>query len=322
MASNVDDCRLSIPPRGIVKREYVTTDTVCRQSSLQHRSRRPAFAHRGGWNIVLRGCGWCLLLAACFCGCRTSRPQTVRLPVRHSVQSEQLLLLSDFKLDKEHPLLVDLMELRKQVASELGTPLNGRQVVVYLFGSEVPYRQYLEAAYPGLPPRRAYFVGTSQELAVYTYWGERIQEDLRHEFTHGLLHSGLKAVPLWLDEGLAEYFEVVGDEPGGVNSDYAQRLSTAVANGWRPDMGRLEDLEYVNQMQRMDYQESWAWVHFMLHSSPETRDVLLTYLKELQHTADPGLLNERLQREVLGMNDRLVNYVNALNTYGDWAALH
>ena len=43
---------------------------------------------------------------------------------------------------------------------------------------------------------------------VYTYWGNRIQQDLRHELTHAILHSVLKDVPLWLDEGLAEYFEV------------------------------------------------------------------------------------------------------------------
>ncbi|GIT30210.1 MAG: hypothetical protein Ct9H300mP1_22560 [Planctomycetaceae bacterium] len=65
-------------------------------------------------------------------------------------------------------------------------------------------------------------------------------EDLRHEFTHGVLHSSLKRVPLWLDEGLAEYFEVVGPKPGGVNTEYPtgwpRRLPTAgnrTWNGWK-----------------------------------------------------------------------------------------
>ena len=66
---------------------------------------------------------------------------------------------------------------------------------MYLFTNEAEYTQYLNATYPGLPKRRAYFVGTPRELAVYTYWGERIQEDLRHEYTHGLLHACLKQSP-------------------------------------------------------------------------------------------------------------------------------
>ena len=56
-----------------------------------------------------------------------------------------------------------------------------------------------------------------EDLLVYTYWGDRIQQDLRHELTHALLHSVLKDVPLWLDEGLAEYFELPPASWKGVN---------------------------------------------------------------------------------------------------------
>ena len=36
----------------------------------------------------------------------------------------------------------------------------------------------------------------------------RVRTDLRHELTHALLHGVLQDVPLWLDEGLAVYFEL------------------------------------------------------------------------------------------------------------------
>ena len=186
------------------------------------------------------GAGWLICT-----GCQFKGTQAVRRPVRHSVQSDQLLVLSDVQLDKDHPLIQDLIRLRKQLSEILELPLQGRLVVVYLFSNESQYRRYLEAAYPRLPPRRAYFVGTPQELAVYTFWGENIREDLRHEFTHGLLHSSLRHVPLWLDEGLAEYFEVAGPIPGRVNIDYADRLSMGVVSGWRPDIERLERLHVV-----------------------------------------------------------------------------
>ncbi len=214
-------------------------------------------------------------------------------PARHSIRSDQLLILSDFKLPRDHPLVVELISLRKQISQTLDLPIQQQVVVVYIFSSESEYREYLNTSYPGLPERRAYFVGTPRELAVYTFWGDRIQEDLRHEYTHGLLHAGLKAVPLWLDEGLAEYFEVPGPVPGTINNDYTSRLRGLVANSWRPDLKRLEGLEEFSQMQRVDYQEAWAWVHYLLHSSPDTRDNLLSYLRDLRKDANPNPLSCR-----------------------------
>jgi hypothetical protein len=235
-------------------------------------------------------------------------------PAKHSVRSERLLVQSDFKLPKDHELITDLIRLRGHVSGHLQLPEQQKEVVVYLFTSELEYTRYLDATYPGLPKRRAYFVGTPRELAVYTYWGERIQEDLRHEYTHGLLHACLKEVPLWLDEGLAEYFEVIGPEPGRINVDYAQNLTTLLGNGWRPDLKRLERLDKFEQMQRIDYQEAWAWVHFMLHSSPDTREILISYLTDLQTEPNPLPLSVRLEQNGLRVEDRFLNYIATLRT--------
>lgn len=245
--------------------------------------------------------------------CRTASNEVVARPTRHSVRSDQLLILSDFKLPKGHPLVAELITLRKQVSQTLQLTFQQQEVVVYIFSSETEYREYLNSTYPGLPERRAYFVGTPQELAVYTFWGSRIQEDLRHEYTHGLLHAALKQVPLWLDEGLAEYFEITGPRPGTVNAEYSNRLRTMVANSWNPDLKRLERIEEFSQMQRVDYQEAWAWVHFMLHSSPESKDVLLGYLHDLREDGNPALLSGRLQRELPQVEPRFLSYLASLH---------
>ncbi|GAB4146879.1 MAG: hypothetical protein Tsb009_19770 [Planctomycetaceae bacterium] len=246
-------------------------------------------------------------------GCRTTQQaQPVMRPARHSIRSGQLLVLSDRKLPKDHPIIKDLINLRKQVAMTLRLPVQKEDVVVYIFNNEEEYRRYLDVTYPGLPRRRAYFVGTAKELAVYTYWGERIQEDLRHEYTHGLLHSSLRNVPLWLDEGLAEYFEVIGPSPGTVNADYANRLTASLVNGWRPNIERLEGIEEFSAMQHVDYQEAWAWVHFLLHSSPDTKDILLGYLKDLRTQRQPVPISRRLENALPNPQERFVNYVGTL----------
>ncbi len=265
---------------------------------------------------------WRMVLIAVVCGvgitlsgCHLSGKKEAGLPGRHSLRADQLVVLSDFKLPAKHPLIEDLVKLRTQVSTTLKLPLKTEDVVVYLFSDELAYHQYIQTAHPGLPSRRAYFIATPKELAVYTYWGDRIQEDLRHEYTHGLLHACLQSVPLWFDEGLAEYFEVAGDKPGGIQPDYAHRLTLGIQNGWRPDLERLEKLEKTEQMQRADYREAWAWVHFLNHSSPETRQILLDYLHDLQSIAKPEPLSKRLSRDIPSFEERFLSYLAGLNTF-------
>ncbi len=261
---------------------------------------------------VLRALFGCL--PAVGFACATNRPAKVTLPAKNTIRADQLLIVSDIKLLRDNPLIADLKALRRQVSEELELPLGSKPVMVYLFSNELEYTQYLHATFPGYPPRRAYFIQTpGKELAVYTWWGDRIQEDLRHEYTHGLLHASLEAVPLWLDEGLAEYFEVAGARPGGLNVEHAKDMATAVQNGWRPDLDRLESLEQVDQMRRHQYCEAWGWVHFMLHASPDTRQVLLNYLHELRTDPNPGSLHERLIHANPDVDIRLLSYIASMN---------
>lgn len=264
--------------------------------------------------FVVSGILLSLLLTVTAAGCRTAETSPeASLPSRHSVRSDQLLVMSDFPLPRKHELIEDLIALRKEVTSTLHLPIQQEEVVVYLFRSEAEYRSYLNSIYPGLPPRRAYFVGTSTELAVYTFWGDRIQEDLRHEYTHGLLHASLKHVPLWLDEGLAEYFEV-SQQDRGYNHDHASRIPQRLAEGWRPDLERLEGLEEFSQMKRTDYQESWAWVHFMLQTSPTSQEALLGYLQDLRNNKTPVPISSRLSQNIPQIKQRIASHMAGFTT--------
>src|SRR5262249_28227348 len=159
-------------------------------------------------------------------------------------------------------------ELRDQVCRELQLPLGTRDVYVYLFEDRERYERYMETRWPQLPKRRAFFIaderrlGGGEDLLVFTDWSDRVRQDLRHELTHALLHSGLKAVPQWLDEGLAEFFELPPEQKG-VNDAHLAHLRRGML-GFRPDMARLERLTELEQMTPAEYRESWAWVHLML----------------------------------------------------------
>jgi len=224
---------------------------LSRQRQAGLTTTRRKFLRAGGLSVA--GAVGASLLAGCQSTKKTAELPVVSLPGRHSVQADQLVLLSDFRIDYNHAVIADLKELRGDVLSVLELKPSDQPVVVYLFENEQQYYDYLRSTWPMLPYRRAYFFGNSYELAVYTSWGDKVQEDLRHEFTHGILHSTLRTVPLWLDEGIAEYFEEAGDEPGTVKRKAVERLSLALSNGWKPSMTRLEGLKEVSDMGQSDY---------------------------------------------------------------------
>lgn len=291
----------------------LTTSTELRLLPFRRRTFE-AGQDRGRGGSFAKTAVFLTAMAALFltAGCQAvDRP--IALPVRFSVPGDQLLVLSDFKLQKDHELIRELNGLREQVTNILDLPVKRDPIVVYLFNNETEYRRYMNATYPRLPPRSAYFIGTATELAVFTHWGHNVREDLRHEYTHGLLHAGLKRVPVWLDEGLAEYFEVAGPKPGGLNHDYAQHLTEAVASGWRPDMKRLENLDDSAQMKRAEYQESWAWVHFLLNSTPEAKAALVSYLAQLRTNPHPETISHRLRTVLPEYDSRFVSYLSQLH---------
>jgi hypothetical protein len=240
-------------------------------------------------------------------------------PAKYQFAVSPFVFHSDFELKRDLPLFKELATLRDQVCKELKLPSGNAPVKVYVFEDRDRYERFMQAKYPDLPKRRAFFVaqprtvGGTEDLLVYTYWGERIQEDLRHELTHALLHSVLKDVPLWLDEGLAEYFEVA-PESKGINPHHLDHIKKAAFVPFQADLTRLEQLSQVQQMTPAEYREAWAWVHLMLKDKPEAKAVLTNYLQQLRSNANPGPLGPRLAAVYPAPNDALKQHLARLES--------
>ena len=114
---------------------------------------------------------------------------------------------ADFPLQGMEGLLADLDELQGDLSESLGIPPAQERIEIYLFGDESSYHRYLKTYFPQLPYRRALFAKLGGPGMVFAYRGKEFETGLRHECTHALLHAALPSVPLWLDEGLAEYFQ-------------------------------------------------------------------------------------------------------------------
>ena len=218
-------------------------------------------------------------------GCQSflfSRKSLSKLPDAHLLVREQLIVHSESALPMKHRLIDDLISQRLELFEKLSLAPSDEPIHVYLFDAPERYETYVEQHYPGLPARRAFFVETDTKLAVFAHWGDRVAEDLRHEVTHGYLHSSIRNLPLWLDEGIAEFFETPRGK-AGFNAPHAQLLRQRSASGaWAPDLVRLENLNDAVAMSQQDYAEAWLWTHFLMETTPERLTILREYLHDLR----------------------------------------
>ena len=128
---------------------------------------------------------------------------------------------------------------------------------------------------------------------VFIFHNGEFLTDLRHETTHAILHTLLPMVPLWLDEGLAEYFEVERNRRIKGNPHLAELKKSL---RWRrvPRLAPLEELGDLEDMSEHEYRDAWAWTHFMLHGPQGLGEEFRAYLADIQRQTPPGTLDARL----------------------------
>lgn len=232
-------------------------------------------------------------------------------PGKHWLRLSQYVFYSDTPLAADDPVFRELEGLPEQIQQELRLPPGTQVIQVFLFDSQEKYEAFMRERYPWLPVRRAYFIadgkkpGAQEDLVVYTWLGEHLRTDLRHELTHAVLHGVLKGVPLWLDEGLAGFFE----QPVAYDGINPSHLDTLRRGDFQPDLTRLEKLGQVKQMEKAEYREAWAWVHFCLRGDPAARTALLQYLALLRDNPNPGPLLPTLQATIPNPDRAILEHI-------------
>jgi hypothetical protein len=177
---------------------------------------------------------------------------------------------STFPLAKYDKLFAELPDLQREITRTLGVPPATSNVNVFLFSSEEQYRAYINRHFPQVPYRPALFVVEAGSPGVYTFEKSDLDIDLRHECTHALLHASMTAVPLWLDEGIAKYFEV-------------------------PAAQRAFDHPYFDDLK---------WMH-----GPEpAHQALVRYLACYQQSTPPDKLSVLLAEAVPNPTDRMIQH--------------
>lgn len=261
---------------------------------------------------------FCPLLAVFLvAGCVGSLAGRLTLPDRNTLVRDQLVFHGDFPLATHHRLFEELTSQRADMCRRLALPGSDEPIQIYLFETPERFDGFMRLHHPEFPDRRAFFVETDARLAVYAQWGDRMAEDLRHEVTHGYLHSTVPEVPLWLDEGIAEFYEVARGQRG-LNRPHLDRLLVRIEKErWQPDLRRLEQFPSTKDMTQDDYGEAWAWVHFMMESRPEYLGVLRAYLADLRRNGNAAPLSTRLPSIVDRPDAALIDHIRRLER-GEW----
>ncbi|MEN6458674.1 MAG: DUF1570 domain-containing protein [Thermoguttaceae bacterium] len=258
-----------------------------------------------------------LLAVLLLAGCAGSLAGRLTLPDRNSLVRDQLVIHGDFPLSAHHRLFEELTSQRADLCRRLALPSSDEPIHVYLFETSERFQGFMHLHYPKFPDRRAFFVETDAELIVYAQWGDRMADDLRHEVTHAYLHAVTPNVPVWLDEGIAKYFEVPRGSRG-LNRPLLERLLTRVhQEHWQPDLRRLEGLRGSDVMTQDDYAEAWAWIHFLVESQPERLELLRAYFAELRRDGAATPLSTRLSATLSHPEAAMLEHVARLER-GDW----
>jgi hypothetical protein len=214
---------------------------------------------------------------------------------------------ADFRLAEIEGLFPELAQLQDELVAALGIRPARETVELYLFHQPSSYRSYLARRFPQIPYRRALYVKGRGPGMVFACYGKQFDVDLRHECTHALLHAALPMVPLWLDEGLAVYFEPPPPQRA-FDSPHLSSVRWAARFGYVPRLGTLEQKNDISQMGSSEYRSAWAWVHFMLHGPREAHEELSAFLIDIQKATPPGLLSDRLQNRLPDLSRRFTKH--------------
>jgi tetratricopeptide (TPR) repeat protein len=248
-----------------------------------------------------------------------------------AVRTPSFTLFSNAGEAKTRGIGTDLERLRDALSQlSPGLALNSPvPTYIFVFRDAASFQPY-DRTYNGRPlGSGGYFL--SQQFANYVAINGDQHGDERliiyHEYLHYVMHNNYATLPLWLHEGLAEYystFQAVRNE-ARIGLPVTEHVLWLRQHSLIPltTLFTVDERspEYNESSRRgAFYAESWALVHYLISGSPERRRQASEYLRLAQAGTPPDQLFARtfgsdpaiLERELRTyVQKRLFNFVRA-----------
>lgn len=98
-----------------------------------------------------------------------------------------------------------------------------------------------------------------------TFGGEGSKEVVYHEYTHSILSLNSKWIPLWLNEGWAEFYGYTRFEPHRVYLGAPTLRHNALRSATPMPIQTLISINAIKDDEERFYAQSWALVHFLTY---------------------------------------------------------
>ena len=159
--------------------------------------------------------------------------------------------------------------------------------VVVVFGTQRALQPYAPL-YQGKPTEvGGYFIPgeDANYVALALEGGQHAYPIIFHEFAHSLIDSTIAGVPVWLNEGLAEYYSTFETRDAGRSAVVGLADASHVLSLRSETLLPLPELLKVTHAspaynegskRGMFYAQSWALVHYLIRGAPHRRGQLGT----------------------------------------------
>ncbi len=146
---------------------------------------------------------------------------------------------------------------------------------------------------------------------------------LYHEYTHSILRMNFRGLPLWLDEGFAEFYGSTQFDShtatfGMADANLLRVLQreTLIPVATLVSVDATSPLYNVREHSGVFYAESWAIVHYFMVSPEVRKDGLLDkYIATLQSTDDPIEAAHQSFGDLKKFADKLDAYARQFSFY-------
>lgn len=238
-----------------------------------------------------------------------------------SVRSKNFLLLSNGSEKDIRRVATRLEQFREAfarlfTAAKLDTPV---PATVIIFKSQRSYKPF------SLPDASGYFQkGEGVNYITLTTESETDPYSIVfHEYVHLLVNNSLGTVPLWFNEGLAEYyssFEIQDQRTIQVGASISSHVQT-LRHNWLLPLRKLFDVkhgspEYNDASKRQTfYAQSWAVVHYLVSSNNGQRLPRLNKFVQLiaANVSIDEALKQSFQIEVEALEGEVLRYIKNQN---------
>jgi hypothetical protein len=216
------------------------------------------------------------------------------------IDTPNFVAIGDVSAFVLHDIVVKFEGFREILGRLHGPRLIGSAVptVVVVFPTEHemgPFRP----KFNGKPVDVAGLFVPGRDLNYIAMLSDKNPDNLRvvfHEYTHLLARNSGQQLPVWLSEGLAEYYSTFQPLKGGreavfgdVVGYHIQQLNNSVLIPIAELLRIDNNSSLYNEGNRRSlfYAEAWALVHMILRAEPSRAGQLSAYVDRVSHGGDP-----------------------------------